>query len=80
MGGKRLTTFPVGPRSAAEIVWRLKQAAGNADAYISSLVINSEALLGIDAVTDSAVVTQISDVLHASRSSCGARSLSEDFA
>ena len=28
LGGKKLTTFPVGPRAAAEMYWRLQQAAG----------------------------------------------------
>ncbi len=35
--GKKLTTLPVGPSAVAEMLWRLKQAAGNADAYISTL-------------------------------------------
>ena len=28
LGGKKLTTFPIGPRGAAEMYWRLQQAAG----------------------------------------------------
>ena len=28
LGGKKLTTFPVGPNAAAEMYWRLQQAAG----------------------------------------------------
>ncbi len=28
LGGKKLTTFPIGPNAAAEIYWRLQQAAG----------------------------------------------------
>ena len=27
LGGKKLTTFPIGPRGAAEMYWRLQQAA-----------------------------------------------------
>ena len=29
LGGKKLTTFPIGPRGAAEMYWRLQQAAGS---------------------------------------------------
>ena len=28
LGGKKLTTFPIGPRGAAEMCWRLQQTAG----------------------------------------------------
>ena len=48
MGGKKLTTFPVGPSAAAEMIWRLKQAAGNADAFISPIGITYEEFLNID--------------------------------
>ncbi len=38
----------MGPNAAAEMLWRLKQAAGNADAYTSPLGITDEDYLNTD--------------------------------
>ena len=48
LGGRKLTTFPVGPEAAAEMIYRLKCAAGNHDMSISPLSITYEEYLNVD--------------------------------
>ena len=50
LGGKKLTTFPVGPRGAAEMYWRLQQAAGAS--LLSPLGITFEEFLNLDEVSN----------------------------
>ena len=47
LGGKKLTTFPIGPHAAADICWRLKQATGST--VVSPVGITFEEFLNIDA-------------------------------
>ena len=46
LGGKKLTTFPIGPRGAAEMYWRLQQAAGAS--LLSPLGITFQEFLNTD--------------------------------
>ena len=46
LGGKKLTTFPVGPRAAAEMYWRLQQATGAT--LVTPVGITFEEFLNID--------------------------------
>ena len=48
LGGKKITTFPVGPEAASEMYYRLKCAAGNHDAYLSPIGITFEEFLNTD--------------------------------
>ena len=50
LGGKKLTTFPVGPRGAAEMYWRLQQASGAS--LLSPLGITFEEFLNLDEVSN----------------------------
>ena len=50
LGGKKLTTFPFGPRGAAEMYWRLQQAAGAS--LLSPLGITFEEFLNLDEVSN----------------------------
>ena len=51
LGGKKITTFPVGPEAASEMYYRLKCAAGNHDAYLSPIGITFEEFLNKDSNT-----------------------------
>ena len=51
LGGKKITTFPVGPEAASEMYYRLKCAAGNHDAYLSPIGITFEEFLNNDTNT-----------------------------
>ena len=50
LGGKKLTTFPIGPRGAAEMYWRLQQAAGAS--LLSPLGITFAEFLNTDESSD----------------------------
>ena len=48
LGGKKLTTFPIGPEAVTEMFYRLKCAAGNHDSYLTPIGITMQEYLNND--------------------------------